>query len=102
MKKTVRILPKTPQKDVIKQPHCFIGQRNIQKVTVDKVYFKNYDILINAGGFNVKGLYITPCDLSSTGGTATLWERGRNILKLGEARYSDTNPGIDDFLNNIG
>ncbi|MEE9573183.1 MAG: hypothetical protein V3W20_09060 [Candidatus Neomarinimicrobiota bacterium] len=94
MNKTLRILSKTTQIDVIKQPHCFIGQRNIQKVTVDKVYFKNYDILINAGGFDVKGMI---GDLSSISSATPLLGGGRNIPKIGEERYSDINPGIDDF-----
>lgn len=97
MKKTLRILPKTPQTDMIKQPHCFISPRNIQKVTVDKIYFKSYNILINAGGFDVKGLNIIHCDLSSMSSATPLLGGGRNIPKLGEERYRDKNPGIDDF-----
>ncbi len=97
MKKTVRILPKTPQKDVIKQPYCFIGPRNIQKAIVDKIYFKSYEKLVNAGGFDVKGMNIMLCDLSSKNSAAPLLGGGRNIPKIGEERYSDKNPGIDDF-----
>ncbi len=97
MNKTLKILPKTPQTDVIKQPYRFIRPRNIQKVTVDKIYFKSYDILINAGGFDVKGMNIMLCDLSSKSSAAPLLGGGRSIPKLGEERYSDKNPGIDDF-----
>jgi hypothetical protein len=97
MNKTLRILHRTTHTDVIKQPHRFIRPRNIQKVTVDKIYFKSYDILINAGGFDVKGMNIMLCDLSSKSSAAPLLGGGRNIPKLGEERYSDKNPGIDDF-----
>ena len=97
MKKTLRILPQKPKKDVIKQPHCFIGSRNIQEVTVDEIYFRSYDILINAGGLDVKGMNIMLGDLSSISSATPILGGGRNIPKIGEERYSDKNPGIDDF-----
>jgi len=55
--------------------------------------FKN----VNAGGFDVKGDYSMPYDFSFTEGI-TLLGGGSKIPKLGEARYSDINPGIDDFM----
>lgn len=58
--------------------------------------FKN----VNAGGLDVKGGYSMPYDLSFTEGV-TLLGGGSNIPKLGEARYSDINPGIDDFMNSL-
>lgn len=98
MNKTLKILRKTAQIDVIRQLHCFIDSRNIQNVYEYENDFKSYDKLVNAGGFDVKGLYFMPCDINSTGGATTPLGGGNHIPKLGEARYSDINPGIDDFL----
>jgi len=60
--------------------------------------FLHYDKLINAGGFNMAGLNILSGNLSLAEDTATLWGEEGNVLKLGEARYSDINPGIDDII----
>jgi len=56
--------------------------------------FKN----VNAGGFDVKGDYSMPYDFSFTEGVTLFWGGGSNIPKLGEARYGDISPGIDDFI----
>lgn len=48
---------------------------------------------VNAGGFGVKGGYAPPCDLRFMEDAALFGEESF-IYKLGEARYSDTSPGI--------
>ncbi len=66
-----------------------------------KKYEENNFIIIlknvNAGGFDVKGDYSKPYDFSFTEGKTHLGG-GSNVPKLGEARYSDINPGIDDIV----
>ena len=49
---------------------------------------------VNAGGFGVKGGDTPPCDLRFMEDAALFGEESF-IYKLGEARYSDTSPGID-------
>lgn len=69
---------------------------------INKKYnFEKHMRQVNAGGFNDKSVSSIPYELifmemqpSLSGGSA--------ISKLGEVRYSEINPGIDNFLNNIG
>ena len=49
---------------------------------------------VNAGGFGVKGGHTPPYDLRFMEDAALFGEESY-IYKLGEARYSDTSPGID-------
>lgn len=85
MNKTLKILRKTAQTDVIRQLHCFIDSRNIQNVSKHENDFKSYNKLVNAGGFNGKGSNFMPYDLCSMEDAVTPLGRGRTIPKLGEA-----------------
>lgn len=85
MNKILRILPKTAKIDMIRQLHCFIDSRNIQNVSEYENDFKSYNKLVNAGGFDGKGLNFRPCDLCSMEDAITPLGRGRTIPKLGEA-----------------
>lgn len=65
-------MQKTVLSDVISSIHCLIDLGNIQKVLDSKNSFNSYHKLVNAGDFNVKGLYTMPCDISYKGGATTL------------------------------
>ena len=65
----------------------------------DSFSFKCFKILVNAGGFDVIDVKSTSRYLRFMEGV-TLLGGGSNNPKLGEARYSDINPGIDDFYEN--
>lgn len=92
--KKLMLLAKMARINTIRQLNCFIDSRNIQNTSVKMNDFKVYGKLVNAGGLNVKGLFLTPDNLCSAVGVTALLGLRRNIPILGEVRYSDINPGI--------
>ena len=97
MNKSLKKLCKTAQTDITRGLHYFIDFTNTQDFFEYKNDFKNQNKLVNAGGFDGKGLYFMPCDLCSMEDVITPWGRGFIIPNL-VRRYSDINPGIDDFF----
>ncbi len=87
MEKELQMIQKTAQIDNISSAHC----------SFNLLGFQSFIKLVNAGGFDVMDVYGTSCSLIFTEGI-TLFGGGSNNPKLGEARYSDINPGIDDFI----
>ena len=65
----------------------------------DSFGFKSFKKLVNAGGLDVIDVKSTSRYIRFTEGV-TLLGGGINNPKLGEARYSDINPGIDDYYEN--
>ncbi|MEE8340979.1 MAG: hypothetical protein V3R52_02650 [Candidatus Neomarinimicrobiota bacterium] len=98
MKKTIKKSTKMTQTELERRLSYLSDHKTNQKTADYWASFLHYDKLINAGGFNMAGLNILSGNLSLAGDTATLWGEEGNVLKLGEARYSDINPGIDDII----
>ena len=71
-----------------------INNRSSFHCLFDSFSFKSFKKLANAGGLDVIDVKNTSRYLRFTEGT-TLLGGGSNSPKLGEARYSDINPGID-------
>jgi len=90
---------KTSQKKLVIQtlsllPVCFGRSGSLIRDNCISYNIENCNKPVNAGGFGVKGGYTPPCDLRFMEDAALFGEESF-IYKLGEARYSDTSPGID-------
>ena len=87
MEKKLQMMQITAQIENTSSIHCLVSSRG----------FQSFKKLVNAGGSDVMDVQGTSCYLRFTEGI-TLLGGGSNDPKLGEARYSDIGPGIDDFL----
>lgn len=96
MNKILQILRETVHTDVIRFIHCLIDSRNIQKVFDKKNHFKSYDKLVNAGGFDVKGVYSIPCDLSFME-VQSFWEGGAISQNLVRYAIATSTPALTIF-----
>lgn len=96
MKKELQMRKKTDEKDSINSFHCTFGSISFQNTISKKNGFVGFNKLVNAGGSDVMEVPRTSCYLQFMEGV-TLLGGGSMNPKLGEARYSDISPGIDDY-----
>ena len=88
--KTIKIKPV----DLFLFPFCLIYTVNLIHEYKISHNFEKYIKHVNTGGLDVKGDYLTPYETRFTENAALFGDKSF-ISKLGEARYSDTSPGID-------
>lgn len=93
------MINKRVQPDTFNSFNCFFNSVIFQNTPTNNKGFRCFDKLVNVGGFDVIDVKSTSCYLRFTEGV-TLLGGGINNPKLGEARDSDINPGIDDYYEN--